>query len=476
MTTETPERSIPRVPATMPVGGAVLAVVPQTVEEIQRVSNMVIAAGIAPQSLVKYVKDDADDGEKKALAQRNIASVSTAIMAGAEVGLPPMAALRMFTVINGRPALYADGNVAVVRKAKDGDGKRIAEYLKSGVQMIYDYSCPYCGKVRSSQEDVRTHVEHAHKEEDPTEPGLVTISDKTFGWCEAKRADTGEIFREEFSITDAKLAKLWDTREEVEREVWEYNEEKKKRLPVKKLLPNDAPWHRFWKRMLMWRPTGYCLRWLFADVLGGMPDEYEARDMGGGMIDITPQTPPPSSGRPQPPQAPLPEDENQDASNEAESATAPAADATNQADDATEGMTLAEADVARQAELHNSDQHAGAESEVGDGENPTQPGGADTTSTTSKEEPEAESSTPTTAEPPIAPEEPPEPGSDEWFERLEIYLKETKTVDDIEDLWTHLDIESELSSTSIATMDRADELKKHHVARVGGQGDLLGGQ
>jgi hypothetical protein len=504
MTTEAPERSIPRpVPATMPVGGAVLAVVPQTVEEIQRVSNMVIAAGIAPQSLVKYVKDDASDDDRKAAAQRNIASVSTAIMAGAEVGLPPMAALRMFTVINGRPALYADGNVAVVRKAKDGEGKRIAEYLKAGVQMVYDYSCPYCGKVRSSQEDIRTHVEHAHKEDDPTEPGLVTISDKTFGWCEAKRADTGEIFREEFSITDAKLAKLWDPREEAEREVWEFSEEKRKRVPVKKMMPNDAPWHRFWKRMLMWRPTGYCLRWLFADVLGGMPDEYEARDMSGGMIDITPQVQPPSNGRPQPPQAPLPdEDENQDAANEAEAATATASDATNQPETATEGMTLAEADVARQAELHNSDQPAGAENEVtndataamlgnrdpsieereaearvqGGGKNPTQPGGADTTSTTSTEGQEAESSTLTTAEPPIAPEEPPEPGSDEWFERLEIYLKDAKSVDDIEALWVEMDVESELSSTSIATMDRADELKKHHAARVGGQGDLLGGQ
>lgn len=263
-TAETPTRAQP---APLPAGGQVLAVVPQTVEEIQRMSNMVIAAGIAPQSLIKRVKDDAEESEKKLATQMNIAAVATAIMAGAELGLPPFVALRSFTVINGRPALYADGNVAVVRKAKDREGNPICEYVRHGFQV---------GETEAL----------------------------TFAWCEARRRDNGEVHREEFSIEDAKLAGLWDAEPMREREVWEYVQAERKRMPVKRLLPNDTPWHRFPKRMMMWRATGYCLRWLFADVLGGMPDEYEARDIEG-LIDITPQ--PRQAERVQPP--PVPEDE-----------------------------------------------------------------------------------------------------------------------------------------------------------------------
>lgn len=261
--------------APLPAGGQVLAVVPQTVEEIQRMSNMVIAAGIAPQSLIKRVKDDASDDERRIATQMNIAAVATAIMAGAELGLPPFVALRSFTVINGRPALYADGNVAVVRKAKGADGLPIAEYVRHGFEV---------GESEAL----------------------------TFAWCEAKRRDNGEVHREEFSIEDAKLAGLWDAEPMREREVWEYDSTKGKRVPTKKMMPNDTPWHRFPKRMMMWRATGYCLRWLFADVLGGMPDEYEARDIEG-LIDITPAAPQQAT-RPSPP--PVPEEDDGPAAEE----------------------------------------------------------------------------------------------------------------------------------------------------------------
>lgn len=461
MTTEIPQQKAAVPVKPMPTGGEVMAIVPQTFDELQRVASVIVNGNLS--TLVDTRTKGNETLEQ--LHKRNLAKVSIVLMAGSELGLPPMVALRSFTVINNRPALYADGNVAVVRKAKTGDGTKIAEYVKQGFEYVYDYICPACGSIHKSEKLATTHFLIKHRDIVSTLPEAFELefertdaTDRSYGWCEAKRSDTGEIFIEKFSIEDAKVAKLWDERQTVKRMVWEGPSGS--RQEVERDVENDAPWHRFPKRMMIWRATGWCLRWLFADVLGGMPDEYEARDIEG-MIDITPQLPP-TNGRPQPPQAPPPEDENQDASNETEKPEA-------------EAMTLAEAAVAKQAELQNSDQPAGGENEVGDGENPTQLGGADTTSPTSKEEPEAESSTPTTAEPPIAPDEPPEPGSDEWFERLEIYLKDAKSVDDIEALWVEIDVESELSSTSIATMDRADELKKHHVARVGGQGDLLGG-
>lgn len=221
----------------LPVGGMPTAIVPQSFVEIQRIANTVIAAGIAPKALISG-KD-----------VNPLAAVSIVIMAGAELGLPPMASLRSFTVIGGRPALYADGLINVIRRS----GK--AKSLKMGFQ-------PHSGDVE--------------------------YGDNAMGYCIATRSDTGESLEVKFTVADAKKAKLWDERPKVDR--W--------RSGAKEAVDNDAPWYRFPKRMLQWRATGFCLRELFADVLGGITDEYEARDT---MIDVTPQT------IDEPPPAPSPE-------------------------------------------------------------------------------------------------------------------------------------------------------------------------
>lgn len=255
---ETPNR-----PATMPIGGTVAAIVPQTFEEIQRVAVTIINAGIAPASLVKFAEANASAADIEAVGKRNVAAVATCIMAGAELGLPPMVSLRAFTVINGRPALYADGNIAVIRKAKDMDGKPICEFIRQGFE-------------------------------------VGDTDELTFAWVAAKRRDNGEEHREEFSVADAKQAGLWDDKEFKRAKVW--------RNSVQGWhddVPNDSVWHRYPRRMMMWRAAGYCLRWLFADVLGGMPDEYEAREIEG-MVDITPAAPR-QAERQQPP--PVPEDD-----------------------------------------------------------------------------------------------------------------------------------------------------------------------
>lgn len=259
----------PRAPAAMPAGGSVMAIVPQTFEEIQRIANTIIAAGLAPSALLQRVKDDATPEEVSAAGRHNTAAVASAIMAGAELNLPPMVALRSFTVINGKPALYADGNVAVVRKARGPDGKPIVEYIRHGYE-------------------------------------IGTDDESTYAWCEAKRADNGEMHREVFSIADARRAGLWQDEAEVIAEVWAYDEAAKKRKPTKQKVPNPAPWYRFPKRMMMWRAVGYCLRWLFADVLGGMVDEYEARDIEA-MVDITPaKSAPKPATLPEPDEPPPP--------------------------------------------------------------------------------------------------------------------------------------------------------------------------
>jgi len=226
-------------------GAQVGAIIPRSIEDIWRVSNMVVRAGLAPYSLVGK-----KTGEEAASA------VAIAVMSGAELGLPPMVALRSFTVIGGRPALFGDGIINVARRSKK------AAYIRTGC-------------------DDR--------------------SGKLIGWCEAKRSDTGEEKRVEFSEDDAKAAGLWDDRQTVRR---------KDRDGQWKDVDNDAPWFRYPKRMLTWRAAGYCLRELFADVLGGITDEFEAREIANRDDDAVTITPPSAPRPPSPPKisAPVVED------------------------------------------------------------------------------------------------------------------------------------------------------------------------
>jgi hypothetical protein len=89
------ERAAPK-PAIM-AGGAVAALVPQSLDEAFRVAQAIAASGLAPKGL--------DRPEQ----------VMVAIMAGAELGLAPFQALQSFAIVNNRPTLWGDGLMAVAR-------------------------------------------------------------------------------------------------------------------------------------------------------------------------------------------------------------------------------------------------------------------------------------------------------------------------------------------------------------------------
>lgn len=217
--------------STMPAligGGHVVAIIPQTFEETWRVAKAVLRGGLAPAALV---------GNKS--EEDAVSAVAVAIMSGAELGLQPMVALRSFTVINGKPALYGDGLINVVRMSG-----RVA-YLRTGCE---------------------------------------TIGGQMVGFCEAKRNDTGEDKRVEFSQDDAIRAKLWSDQPRIA---------KRRKDGGTYEADNDSPWYRFPQRMLAWRAAGYCLRELFGDVLGGIRDEFEVREIAEveEMRDVTPPAP-----------------------------------------------------------------------------------------------------------------------------------------------------------------------------------------
>ena len=77
-------------------GGAISAIVPQSIEEVYRVANCIAASGLAPAGM------------------KTAEQVTVAILTGMEVGLPPMFAIQKIAVINGRPSIWGDAVPALL--------------------------------------------------------------------------------------------------------------------------------------------------------------------------------------------------------------------------------------------------------------------------------------------------------------------------------------------------------------------------
>lgn len=95
-------------------GGAIAALVPQSLDEAFRVSQAIASSGMAPKGM--------DRPEQ----------IMVAIMAGAELGLAPFQSLQSFAVVNGRPTLWGDGLMAVARaqgiqasETLEGEGEKM---------------------------------------------------------------------------------------------------------------------------------------------------------------------------------------------------------------------------------------------------------------------------------------------------------------------------------------------------------------
>lgn len=84
-----------------------LAIVPRTVNELMTLSELLAKSDLLPKALRGKVPD-----------------VAMTILAGQEMGLTPMAALRNFHVIEGKPVMSADGMVALAL------GSGLARYFK----------------------------------------------------------------------------------------------------------------------------------------------------------------------------------------------------------------------------------------------------------------------------------------------------------------------------------------------------------
>lgn len=101
-----------------------LAIIPQTIDEIASLAERLSKSTLLPKSM-----------------QGKMPDVLVTIMAGQEMGLSPMASLRSFHVIEGKPVMSSDGMVAVILgsgkavyfdRVEEGDGFVTYETLRVG--------------------------------------------------------------------------------------------------------------------------------------------------------------------------------------------------------------------------------------------------------------------------------------------------------------------------------------------------------
>lgn len=128
----------------MAVGGNVGALIPQDIEQAFRIASALAQSGMTPNGF------------------KTPETCFVAIMAGAELGLPPFQSLQSFAIINNRPTLWGDALMAVVRT----NGFKVREWLEGEGEAMTAY-------------------------------------------CEVIRPDNGDTAEASFSVDDAKTAGLW---------------------------------------------------------------------------------------------------------------------------------------------------------------------------------------------------------------------------------------------------------------------------
>jgi hypothetical protein len=153
--------------------------------------------------------------------------VIVAMQCGAEIGLPPMAALQSIAVVNGKPALYGDGFLGVIMASRHY--LRHVEYF-----------------VTPAGEEVQ-HLAPADLNHE-----LTTAVSKFW------RRGIPDPFVGTFSIADAKRAGLWT---------------------------KDGNWKTYPQRMLLWRARGFAGRNGFAPELRGLKLAAEVEDYAIDRIE-----------------------------------------------------------------------------------------------------------------------------------------------------------------------------------------------
>lgn len=207
-TSALPAVSTPKVPVSIGPKGIQIT----DLDGLWRFSQAVAKSGLAPKGI------------------QTPEAVLIAVEMGLEVGLPPMAALQNIAVINGRPSLWGDAQLAVCRGT--GELEEFNEWYEQSGKRI------------------------------PRNPA--TFTDDTTAVCRVKRKGQ-EATETGFAVSDAKAAGLWG---------------------------KEGPWKQYPARMLKFRARSFALRDGFGDALRGLRAAEEVMDDPiDAARDITPSRP-----------------------------------------------------------------------------------------------------------------------------------------------------------------------------------------
>ena len=206
-----------------------------SIEDAFRFSVAVVKSGLAPKGF------------------QSAEAVMIAIQHGAEIGLPPMASLQSIAVINGRPGIFGDAALALVRGSGlcvhhgEAETNDVSDPIFRELQFAM-FEKNEAETKRLSREFVLAQAKHKRGAED-------------FGVTVATARKGGMLMFERFTVGDAKAAKLWG---------------------------KPGPWTDYPTRMLKFRARGFSLRDNYGDVLKGMRTTEELRDMPP-EINVTPK-------------------------------------------------------------------------------------------------------------------------------------------------------------------------------------------
>ena len=173
-----------------------------TLDELARFARMVLQAGLAPKGL------------------RSAEAVLIAMQTGMEAGLTPMRALSSIIVIHGIPTWSGKAALALVRAS---------------------------GKLKGLSR------------------GWGGEGDAYHAWIETARTDQDGSMRTQYSVSDAKRARLW---------------------------AKAGPWSEYPDRMLYWRAVGFNLVDQFGDILQVLPIAEEVRDYPAQAFPMPPKVEP----------------------------------------------------------------------------------------------------------------------------------------------------------------------------------------
>lgn len=182
-------------------------IVIDSMDALWRFSQYVSVSGLAPKGLEKQE------------------AIFVAVQMGLELGMTPMSSLTCIAVINGRPTMFGDAQLGLVRAS--GELEEFSEWYEvGGRKQIHNPA---------------------------------TFGEDAAAVCHVKRRGF-EAQRSVFSVADAKRAQLWG---------------------------KTGPWSQYPARMLRFRARAFILRDNFGDVLRGIMSAEEARDIE--PIDVTPE-------------------------------------------------------------------------------------------------------------------------------------------------------------------------------------------